>query len=252
MPGHDAYVEPCGGSAAVLLRKPRSKLETYNDIDSGVVNLFRVLRDHGPELARLIRLTPWARQEYELARANSDDPIEAARRFLIRSWMSIEGQASSEHRTWRATRQVHGRGTVAAADFTALVDTIHRTSQRLAGVQIEQLHALEAIMRYDSKDTVIYFDPPYVSKTRRHRQVYLHEVNGDFHKEAAEALCKAKGMAIVSGYSSPEYVEYYEANGWQRRDREMPTNGGGKRLESIWLSPKTVRALGRPQQIRLF
>jgi site-specific DNA-adenine methylase len=37
-PPHLNYLEPCGGSAAVLLQKPRSRLETYNDIDGNVVN----------------------------------------------------------------------------------------------------------------------------------------------------------------------------------------------------------------------
>ena len=44
-PQHDGYVEPFGGGAAVLLAKPRSRLEVYNDIDGDIVTLFRVLRD---------------------------------------------------------------------------------------------------------------------------------------------------------------------------------------------------------------
>lgn len=66
-PAHKNYVEPCGGAASVLLQKPRSPLETYNDLDGNVVNFFRVLRDRPDELIRKIRLTPWARAEYELS-----------------------------------------------------------------------------------------------------------------------------------------------------------------------------------------
>ena len=61
-PPHRAYCEPCGGAAAVLLNKPRAELETYNDLDGGIVNFFRVVRDHAPELTRRLNLSPWSRE----------------------------------------------------------------------------------------------------------------------------------------------------------------------------------------------
>lgn len=59
-PPHTTYVEPYGGSASVLLNKPPSTLEIYNDLDGQVVNLFRVLRDpdQAERLIRLVELTP--------------------------------------------------------------------------------------------------------------------------------------------------------------------------------------------------
>jgi DNA adenine methylase len=63
-PKHIIYVEPFGGSGSVLLRKERSKIEVYNDLDGEIVNLFRVVREHGEELSHRIYLTPYARSEY--------------------------------------------------------------------------------------------------------------------------------------------------------------------------------------------
>ncbi|MFX4717485.1 hypothetical protein ABTB07_21530, partial [Acinetobacter baumannii] len=80
--------------ANVLLQKPRALLETYNDLDGQVVNFFRVLRSQPDELVRLLELTPYARAELELALEPLDidrDPLEAARRFFVVSWMSIGG-----------------------------------------------------------------------------------------------------------------------------------------------------------------
>jgi DNA adenine methylase len=57
------FCEPFGGSAAVLINRPPAPVETYNDLDSEVVNFFRCLRDHGDVLIRLISLTPFSREE---------------------------------------------------------------------------------------------------------------------------------------------------------------------------------------------
>src|SRR6266576_1049473 len=79
-PEHRVYVEPYGGAASVLLRKERSYAEVYNDLDSEIVNLFRVARDNGKELIRVLALTPFAREEYQAAWEATDDPLEQARR----------------------------------------------------------------------------------------------------------------------------------------------------------------------------
>ncbi len=68
LPPHSTYVEPFGGAAGVLLNKPRSYAEIYNDLDDDVVNLFQVLRsERAPELLASLRSTPFARAEFELA-----------------------------------------------------------------------------------------------------------------------------------------------------------------------------------------
>src|SRR5690606_6837914 len=75
-PEHRVYVEPFGGGGSVLLRKPRSYAEVYNDLDGEIVNLFRVARDCGDELIRSVELTPFARDEFMLAYEETEDPIE--------------------------------------------------------------------------------------------------------------------------------------------------------------------------------
>ena len=78
MPEHTCYVEPFGGAAGVLLQKPRSYAEVYNDLDGEVVNLFRVLRD--PEMNQRLRdaciLTPYSREEFCAAREAVTEPVE--------------------------------------------------------------------------------------------------------------------------------------------------------------------------------
>jgi DNA adenine methylase len=100
-PDHDCYVEPYGGSAAVLLQKGRSWLEVYNDKSRQVVNFFQVLREQTDDLVRAIELTPWAKAEWELAQVDDPDPVEAARRFYIRAYMSLAGPTAQWRTGWR-------------------------------------------------------------------------------------------------------------------------------------------------------
>lgn len=66
-PSHNVYVEVFGGAAGVLLRKPRSKIEVYNDLDTQVVNFFRILCDEAllNQLVRLVDLSPFSRGEFK-------------------------------------------------------------------------------------------------------------------------------------------------------------------------------------------
>lgn len=242
-PKHLNYVEPCGGAASVLLQKPRSPLETYNDLDGNVVNFFRVLRDQPDDLIRKIRLTPWARAEYELSLQPCDDDVERARRFFVSMWMSMQGGHHSKTScTWR-TQKTHDAAYVLAAYGWLEYRELSPIAKRFDGVQIDNRTAQDVIKRYDNPDALIYFDPPYVTDTRAQGDRYRLETDDNFHTESADLLRNCAGYVVVSGYACPLYVDLYEARGWHRVDRESSTNSGGKRIESLWLSPRTWSAL---------
>jgi DNA adenine methylase len=93
-PTHRTYCEPFGGSAAVLLAKRPSPVEIYNDIDEELVNFFRVLRNPKlfTSLRRVVENTLYARAEFELAKQKFNNPIEGARRFIVRQRQSFGGK----------------------------------------------------------------------------------------------------------------------------------------------------------------
>lgn len=256
-PPHQNYVEPCGGAASVLLQKPRSPLETYNDLDGNVVNFFRVLRDQPDELIRRIRLTPWARAEYELSLQPCDDDVERARRFFVACWASMQGgHQEKTSKTWARKKtflKSDGSGNKnPALDYMGAAHGLDAIAHRFSSVQIENLSWESVTVDYDSTDTLIYLDPPYVTNTRSSGDVYRLEWCDEDHEIAAQLLRAARGHVVISGYACPLYTDLYERHGWQRHDREAQTNSGGKRTESVWLSPRTVEALARPQQKGLF
>ena len=244
-PAHKNYVEPCGGAASVLLQKPRSPLETYNDLDGNVVNFFAVLRDKPHELIEKIWLTPWARHEYENAYEPHDCAVERARRFYTACWMSITPTFND---SWRPNRRNvrfllnNDKGSVSQLNAHE-VDHLYVIAERLLRVQIENDPYQSVIIRYDTPDTLFYFDPPYVIDTRAESNVYSYEWTDADHAVAADILRTCAGYVVVSGYACPLYTELYEAHSWHRVDKEAQTNSGGKRIESLWLSPRTWDAV---------
>lgn len=250
-PPHLNYVEPCAGACSILLQKTRSPLETVNDLNGDVVNFLQVLRDQPFELIRKIELTPWARAEYELSLQPCDEPVERARRFFARSGMSFNGATSDNKRTygWRHSTDHRLRSTP-ALDFAN--HDLNEIAKRLIGVQIEHRDWMDVTKNLDNDAALIYLDPPYIPEKRTNNHWYLHEWTNGQHEAAAELLRSLTGFVVLSGYACPLYTELYEAHGWQRHDKEAQTNSGGKRIESVWLSPRTVKALAKPKQAGLF
>jgi len=251
-PDHQNYVEPCGGAASVLLQKPRSPLETYNDLDGNVVNFFRVLRDQPDELIRKIRLTPWARAEYELSLEPCEDAVERARRFAVSGLQSLHRGADAkpvDWKYWRRWEKAQGDGPERQTKF---VGGLYAIAERMSKVQIEQKSYADILALYDCESSLCYFDPPYVLPERSRKNGYAFEWTEKQHKRAADLLRQCSGYVVVSGYACPLYTELYEAHSWQRVDKEAQTNSGGKRIESLWLSPRTVEALQQPRQAELF
>lgn len=108
MPNHYSYVEPYFGSGAVFFSKQPSRIETINDLDDDVVNVFRIIRDNPEPLMRALALTPYSRQEYELAFTTQEiTDVEKARRFLIKCWQGHGFRTNAYKAGWK--NDVQGR-----------------------------------------------------------------------------------------------------------------------------------------------
>jgi DNA adenine methylase len=240
-PAHQTYCEPFGGSAAVLLAKEPSKIEVYNDIDGELVNFFRVLRD--PELCTKLHAaaenTLYARAEFELAKQKSEDPVEAARRFLVRHRMSFGGNGED----WCYSVETSRRGTAAAIRrWRWGIESLPAIHHRLKNVQIEFSDWRGVVARFDSPDTLFFLDPPYVPETRV-AGTYRHELSQDDHRKLVACLLSVRGMVVLSAYAHETYAALERA-GWARIDYPTCTHVSGsltRRVECLWLSPSVAR-----------
>ena len=239
-PDHTCYVEPFGGGASVLLRKPPSAIEVYNDLSKDVVNFFRVLREQPSDLIAAINLTPYSREEFlqsqEINPGPGDDNLEKARRFFVWSWQGRGRAGVREPGGWRFMSR-NTRYHTPVDDWNNN-DHLWAVVSRLKRVHIESDDALKVIKRFDTPETLFYVDPPYVQETRCFRWAhdgYQHDYTDDQHMELARVLNKIQGMAIVSGYPSDLYNEIY--SNWRRVDRRSTKDNGIKTAtESLWLS----------------
>lgn len=253
-PEHRVYVEPFGGAASVLMQKPKSYAEIYNDIDDDVVNLFEVLRNpiRSKELRGQLALTPFSRVEHQNAYKVADDPTERARRLIIRSFMGFSSNGHNRLGKTGFRANSNRSGTTPAGDWANYPEALEFFTARLNGVTIEHRDALDVMRQHDGADTLHYLDPPYLPETRALKNpydlkygggMYAHEMTTEEHVSLLEALPTIEGMIVLSGYESGLYKEALKD--WRRVERHAFADGARDRTEVLWINPQASRWLAQ-------
>ncbi|OFV65789.1 MAG: D12 class N6 adenine-specific DNA methyltransferase [Candidatus Syntrophoarchaeum butanivorans] len=236
------FCEPFGGSAAVLLNREPSPVETYNDIDGDVATFFRVLRDKPEELIEKLVFTPFSREElrkaYEMRRRKDLHEVERARLFFIRAEQVRIGLAqTSTAGRWAWCKLTSRRGMSGAVSrWLNRIDALWAVAERLRRVQIENRDAFEVMLKYDSPQTLFYLDPPYPHDSRGDINAYGYEMTEKEHEKLAEILHSIKAKAAISGYLSPLTKKLY--SDWTRIDAPTKIIHSAKkpRTESLWIN----------------
>jgi DNA adenine methylase len=246
------YCEPFAGSAAVLLNRKPSPVETYNDLDGEGCNFFRVLRDQKEQLVEAIGLTPFSREEFALACQLDPDlsPLERARRFYVRARQVRTGLAQTASLgRWANCKNTSRAGMSGVVSrWLGGVEMLPEIAARLLRVQIENRPACDVIRLYDSAETLFYCDPPYVHSTRGDSKAYRHEMTNDEHGELAVILNRAKGMVAVSNYDCALMDELYPSPRWRKIIGPERTNHStkGTRVEVLWVNYDVANIEERP------
>jgi len=261
IPEHNIYVEPFGGGASLLFAKLPSKVEVYNDIDSDVVNFFRVLRDEKKfeKFYKLVQLTPYSREEFNYCRRTWEectDEIERAYRWFIVARMRFSGSFEGD---WSFTLKLSRRNMAQSVSrWLSIIEMLSEIHFRIMRVQIENSDFRKIFETYDTKDTFFYCDPPYIIETRKSGG-YKFEMTVDDYKNLINILLKLKGKVMLSGYKHEIYQPLEDA-GWKRIDYKTACHAAGKtrgtkiqgegaalkmqpRIESVWFSPNCDKSL---------
>lgn len=254
-PAHMVYVEPFGGAAGVFIQKERSYSEVYNDLDGDVSNFFRVVRDRAQRevLVEQLSFTPYARGEFEAAFESIDEPIERARRLLIRAQMGFGSAGATKGKTGFRSDSLRKYGT-AAHLWARYPETLSALGERMVGVMVENRPAIDVIRDQDSPTTLFFVDPPYVMDTRNMGpgcRYYNHEMTDSDHINLLSCLRILSGMVVLSGYDTEMYNS--ELVGWSKHttsSRISAGRGGALRTENVWLNPAASSALNRKSNMQ--
>lgn len=238
LPAHRIYVEPFGGAASVLMRKDRSQIEVYNDMDGEIVGLFRVLQDQAQcrRLMRMLKFTPYSRAEFAKAFDPTSDPLERSRRAIVRAYQAFHHSSLfNPRKTTFADAKHKAGGSCAAHGWSRYWRTLAAVHSRLQGVVIDQQPASRVIAAQDCRDAVFFVDPPYLPATRGDGG-YRCEMTADEHVALLTQLRGISGRTVVAGYPSELYDDMLQ--GWARHTRSANAAGSlRKRTEVLWVSP---------------
>lgn len=247
-PKHRLYLEPFGGGASVLLRKPISEDEIYNDLDDEIVNFFTVLRDKKSckELIRLLEFTPYSKVEWERCHEYTKDIVEQARRTYVLFFMSVNKAKALRRQSNGFKSSVRHRYHQLPKSWKCSIENLKQVSTRLNNVIIEKRPALDLINKFDVPDGLIYLDPPYLNR-RNSKDRYNHEMNEpEQHLKLINRIVRCKGYVILSGYENEIYQTLVEDYGWIVKSKESvigtSKKGECKAKECIWLNPKCAKA----------
>lgn len=263
LPEAHHYCEPFAGSGAVLLNRPPSPVETYNDLDGEVVNFFRVMRTDKERLIEAIGLTPFSREEFSLACTLDPElePLERARRFYVRARQVRTGLAQTASLgRWANCKNTSRAGMSGVISrWLGAVEDLPEIAERLLRVQIENRPAIDVIRLYDSPDTLFYCDPPYIHETRGDSKAYGFEMTDEEHTELAEVLNAVQGKVAISNYDCELMDRLYPSSQWRKHISSPRTIHSTKdtRAEVLWTNYHAAglyydAGTEKPTNLRLF
>lgn len=228
---HYHYVEPYFGSGAVFFTKAPSPHELVNDVNSLVVNFFRVLRDRTDDLIFALEATPWSREEYDRSHLVTADEVEDARRFVTRIWQAHASDLAKKTGWKNRGSKQPARGM--SVRWQRVPAELTELALRLKDAEIENRPALEVIRRFATRDTMIYADPPYLMETRT-QKMYANEMGIAEHIEMLDALVSHPGPVVISGYENSLYDAHLV--GWRRVLVKPPkVEKQAQRMEVLWV-----------------
>lgn len=252
IPPHRAYVEHFGGSGCFLLNKKSSSLEVFNDINSLVINFFKVLVDESARSRLMSKLeyTPWSREMFRTVQSkfkadDFEDDVDRAWAWFVGVRQALGGMA---FRAWAIPSAKMKRNNLVIA-WRNTIERFEFFAKRLSHVVFENNSFEKTIPMYDNISTFHYIDPPYIGVQRTDSDVYAHEMDISEHEKLLNLITKSGGMFLISGYENDLYEDALKdwkradirATNWTKPARDVAKRD--TRVETVWFNYPITRAV---------
>ena len=232
-PNYEAmtYLEPYAGAASVLINKNKAKEEAINDLDVGIVEIFHAIRDEPKEFIARLKKVKYTEDTFLKAKIKEniihDDYMDhAVNEFILRR-MSRGGLRNAFAWSERKRGGIPGD----ANAWRTSLDVLPIIASRLQGVFIFNKSAIDVIKAFNSKNVIIYADPPYLPETRTSQNVYQMEMSENDHIKMGETLCSFSGKVIVSGYPSALYNRLFK--GWKCVKKKIVNHASQQKTKNL-------------------
>ncbi len=216
LPPHICYCEPFTGGGAIFFLKEESKSEIINDINSDLVNLYRVVQHHLEEFYKQFK---WALVSREIYKWLQDTPgqtltdIQRAAKFYYLQKLAFGGKVSGQTFGTSATSPPR-------LNLLRIEEDLSAAHLRLSRVTIEHLDWQKCIHKYDRDHTVFYLDPPYWQTVGYGVSFPIEE-----YQAMADLMRSIKGKAILSINDHPDIRRIFK--GLKAKQVELPYTVGG-------------------------
>jgi DNA adenine methylase len=197
IPEHTCYVEPFFGAGWVFFGKEPSKVEVINDVDKELINMFRMIKHHSPEIERMLEYEFSGRdmfEEYKHCTVEYLTEIQRAVRFLYLISQSFAGKGGTYGygTNTRPSPQIFYQG------------VLGEIKARLRNTYVENKSFDDIIQRYDREHTLFFCDPPYYETAG-----YGSEFGEKEHLLLRDILKSIKGKFLVTINDHPQVREWY-------------------------------------------
>jgi DNA adenine methylase len=191
--------------------------------------LMTAIQQRLPEFTDRINQIVYSKETYYAAK-NADTPkdvLEAAIIAYIRRRMSRGGAVT----TYCWSSRFYNGLPEEISGFERAKKELPAISERLQGVTLTNLDALDVIRKFDSPTTLHYLDPPYLPETRISKNVYNMEMTISQHEQLADVCRNLSGKIILSGYPSSLYTKLYA--GWRCMLKETPNHSSMSKAKEM-------------------
>ena len=233
------YCEPMCAGASVFLNKEPSSEEVINDIDTGLIFIYKALRDEAKEFIDRVKKIKYTEKNFKDALERSEQPFDdyidhAINEYTLRR-MSRGGMKKAF--AWSDRPRGGKPGDVNA--WETMIEELTVISERVKNTIILNKSVFEIFKVWDEEDTLMYLDPPYLHETRADgsADIYKHEMTIEDHINLLNLAKTARSKVIISGYASPLYNR--NLKGWKVKKKSVANHSSQSkvkenRTEVLW------------------